>query len=71
MGKVPCENDDDHFDRCLRSLARLDHVVPFTAGRIGQEFGLAGEQIGKEAHIVGVVGDDEKVERTRQLRRLT
>ena len=63
------ERDDD-FDRRIRSLARLDHVVPLAARRIGEEFGLSGKQIGEEAHIVGVIGDDEEIERPRQLRRL-
>ena len=33
-------------------------------------FGFAGQQIREEAHVVGVVGDDEKVERPRKFRRL-
>ena len=32
--------------------------------------GLAGEQVGKEAHIVGVIGHHEEVERPGQLHRL-
>ena len=63
------EGDDD-LDRGVRALAGLDHVVPFAAGRVGEDFGLAREQIRKEAHIVGVIGDHEEVERTRELHRL-
>ena len=34
------------------------------------KLGLAGREVGEEAHIVGVVGDDQEVERPRQLGRL-
>ena len=51
-------------------LPGLDHVVPPAAGRIGQDVGLPGKEIREETHIVGVVGDDQKIERPRQLRRL-
>ena len=51
-------------------LPDLDHVVPAPAGRIGEHLGLAGEQLREEAHVVGVVGDDEEVERTGELRPL-
>ena len=50
---------------------RLDHVVPAATQRVGEELGLAGEEVGEEAHVVGVVGDDEEVERPRQLGQLT
>ena len=63
------EGDDD-LERRLGALARLDHVVPLAARRVGEQLGLAGEQVGEEAHVVGVVGDDEEVERPRELRRL-
>ena len=46
--------------------ARLHHVVPAPAGRVGEHLGLAGEEGGEEAHVVGVVGDDEEVERARR-----
>ena len=40
------------------------------AGRIGEDVRLSGEQVGEEAHVVGVVGDDEEIERPRELRLL-
>ena len=62
---------NDHFDRGIGALARLDHVVPSAAGGIGQDVWLAGKEVREEAHIVGVVGDDEEIERPRQLGRLS
>ena len=53
-----------------RALAGLDHVVPLAARRVGEDFGLAGEEVGEEAHVVRVVGDHQEVERARELRRL-
>ena len=57
--------------RGVGALAATDHVVPL-AGRCGSArmSGFAGEEVGEEAHVVGVVGDDEEIERPRQLRRL-
>ena len=62
---------NDHFDRRIGSLSRLDHVVPPAASGIGQDVGLAGKEVRKEPHIVGVVGNHEKIERPRELRRLS
>ena len=62
---------NDHFDRRIGALSRLDHVVPPAAGGIGQNVGLASKEVRKEPHVVGVVGDDEKIERPRKLRRLS
>ena len=58
----------DHLDRDLHTLlpAGLDHVVPAAAGRIGEERRRAGLEQREEAHVVGVVGDHEEVERPRQ-----
>ena len=44
------------------------HLRPSGSARIS---GFPAEQVGEEAHIVGMVGDDEEIERPRQLRRLT
>ena len=70
LGERALREGDDDLDRRLRALAGLDHVVPFAARRIGQDLGLAGEQVREEAHVVGVIGDHQEVERTRQLHRL-
>ena len=59
------EGDDD-LDGRIGALARLHHVVPATAGRIGQHRRLPREQIGKEPHVVGVVRHHQEVERARQ-----
>ena len=48
----------------------LDHVVPVAALRVGQHLGLAGEQVGEEPHVVGMVRHDQEIERPRQLGRL-
>ena len=53
------------------ALAALDHVVPLAARGTGEQFGLAGDEIGEEAHVVGVIGHHEEVERARELDRLT
>jgi hypothetical protein len=42
----------------------VHHVIPFAAQRIGQELRLAREQIREKAHVVRVIGHDEKIERT-------
>ena len=59
----------DDLQRRLDALlaARLHHVVPAPAGRVGEHLGLAGEERREEAHVVGVVGDDEEIERPREL----
>ena len=59
----------DHLDRhAHRGLAALlDAVVPVTARGIGQHVRVPRDERREEAHVVGVVGDDEEVERTRQL----
>ena len=46
----------DDFDGCVRSLARLDHVVPPAARRVGEHFRLAREQVRKKSHVVGMIG---------------
>ena len=65
---VPGERLDD-LDRGRDALlaTRLDHVVPLPAGRVGEHLRVAGVQEGEEPHVVRVVGDDEEVERARQL----
>ena len=63
------EGDND-LDRGVGALARLDHVVPAPARRIGEQVRIAGKELWEEPHIVGVVGDDQEIERSRQLRRL-
>ncbi len=57
--------------RRLAALAGLDHVVPLAARGVGEHLGLAREEVGEEAHVVRVVGDDEEIERARELRRLS
>ncbi len=60
----------DDLDRRLGALARLDHVIPLAARRVGEHLGLAREEIGEEAHVVRVIRDDEEIERARELRGL-
>jgi len=47
----------------LGALARLDHVVPASPGRICEHVGLSTEKVGEEPHIVGVVGYNEEIQR--------
>ena len=51
--------------RCFSAF--LDVVVPLLAGRIREIRGIAGEQLREEAHVVGVVGDHDEIERSREL----
>ena len=64
------ERSDD-LHRCLGPLSRLHHVIPAATQWVGQELWLPGEQVREEAHVVGVVGDDQEIERPRQLGELT
>ena len=51
----------------LRGLSRLHQVVPLLGHRHGQKFGLAGLEIGDQSHLVGVIGNDQEIQRSRQL----
>ncbi len=52
---------DGGFDTLLR--ARLGHLVPPFALWIGEEFGAAGANLIGNAHILGMVGDGDPVQR--------
>jgi hypothetical protein len=54
---------DNELDRGRGALAADDHVVPLPALRVRHDVGFGGQEIREEAHLVGVVGDDEEVER--------
>ena len=62
----------DDLKRSLDSVlpAFLYQIVPAPAGRVGKHFWIACEQSREETHIVRVVGDDQEVERPRQLHAL-
>ena len=60
------EKRDDDLHGRGGAVTALDHVVPFPAGRVLEEVGLACEEVGEEPHVVGVVGDDEEVEGARE-----
>ena len=49
-----------------------DWIMSYQRRPVGSArmLGLAGKEVREEPHIVGVVGDDEEIERPRQLRRL-
>src|SRR6185503_9354235 len=40
------------------------------AGRVGEDFWFAREQVREETHVVRVIRDDEEIERARELRGL-
>jgi hypothetical protein len=42
----------DDLERRLHGLARLDLVIPPSAGGVGHHARIAGNQLWKEAHIV-------------------
>ena len=46
--------------------ALLDQVVPALARRIGEERRVACKQLREKAHVVGVIGDYDEVERPRE-----
>ena len=58
------------FQSSIIALALLDHVVPALPLRHGEDVGSAGDDIRCKAEIVGVIGDDEEVERTAEPDRL-
>ena len=66
----PLREADDDVDRRFGALARLDHVVPFAALRVGEQLRIAAEQLREKAHAVGVIGDHQEIERTGQLHAL-
>ena len=60
----------DDVDRRLGPFAALDLVVPLASLRRGQQLRFAAHQLREEPHAVRVIGDDQEVERPRQLDRL-
>ena len=62
------EGDND-FGGGLDPLlaAGLHHVVPLLAGRVGQHFRVTRIQPREEAHVVGMIGDHEEIERSVKL----
>src|SRR4029078_8526173 len=72
-GKFPlCEPIDDFHARLLGlvGFARLDHVVPLPALRIRKQLRLPREEVSEETHVVRMIGDDQEIERPRELGRL-
>ncbi len=69
LGKCIAGYRLDDFDGNGNGIlaARLDPVIPAAPGRIGEHRRLAGVQAREEAHVVRVIGDDEEVQRPRQL----
>jgi hypothetical protein len=51
-------------------MTRLDLVIPLPALRCGQQLLITAHQLREEPKAVGVIGDDEEVERPGQLGRL-
>ena len=56
---------DDRFDGGFDTLlrARLGHLVPPLALRVGEEIGAAGANLIGDAHVLGMVGDGDPVQR--------
>ena len=71
LGKFPCANVVTTSNAASAALTGLDQVVPLLGERIREELGLPGIQVGGEPHLVGVVGDDDEIERRRQSRLLS
>ena len=56
---------DDRFDGGFDTLlrARLGHLVPALALWVGEEIGAAGANLIGDAHVLGMVGDGDPVQR--------
>ncbi len=57
----------DDFKRGIHALTAVHHVVPAPSGRVGEESRIARSEGREEAHVVGMVGHDEKIERAGEL----
>ena len=57
----------DDVERGLHALAGLDQVVPLAALLRREQLGVAAHELREEPEAVGVVRDDEEVERAREL----
>jgi len=64
------------FGKCVDNLRRdahrvrsalLDQVIPTLASRVSQVAWIAGKKLGEKAHVVGVVGNDDEIERPCEL----
>ena len=66
LWKLALRERDNDLDRRVGALAVLNHVVPTAAGRVGQHLRFAREELWEEAHVVGMIGDHQEVQRTRQ-----
>ena len=67
LRKCAVREGHDDFDGCITAFAALDHVIPLAAGGICKDFRFAGEEVGEEAHVVGMIGDDQEVQRAGKL----
>ena len=70
FGNVPCEKAtmiSIAASAPLPDLIRSYHLRPVGSA---SSSGLPREEVREEAHVVRVVGDDEEVERARELHRL-
>src|SRR5688572_33187915 len=63
LRKLALAERGDEFDRRLRILPGLHHVVPALGSWIGQELGLASDEVGDESHLIRMIGHDKEVER--------
>ena len=70
FGKASRAEGNDHFAESFRNFARFDQVVPAAGCRIGQNLRLSGKEIRRKTHIVGMVRDDQEIQRTGELDRL-
>ena len=67
-GELALREHADQLQRYADAFAPLDALVPIPADRIREDVLLAGTQVRKEAHVVRVIGDHQKIERTGQAR---
>jgi hypothetical protein len=71
LGKLAARERDDDLHRGIVAFAPLDHVVPLLPGGVLQQRWCAGKERGEETHVVGMIGDDQEIQRTRQFDHLT
>ena len=65
-GELALREHADQLHRYADAFTPLDALVPIPADRIREDVLLAGTQVRKEAHVVRVIGDHQKIERTGQ-----
>src|SRR5882757_9420615 len=67
LGHLPLAKAGDDIKGGLRTLSRIDLVVPLPALRRRQQAGIAADQLREKAHPVRMIGYHHEVQGTRKL----